>query len=275
MNRGAFDHIAEIVARRRDGHTYEQIGAEYDVSRERIRQLLRKVGAAGRIPRLCRFPGCEQRRLVSRAGYCPRHRAKKWHRPESWLHGVPYQIARHIHPEPNSGCWLWGGCVNEVVGYGHLNWGGRNWTPHRLIVTLLLNGGVRLPRRSHVHHLCSVKLCCNPAHLAVVDAAAHASEHRRLEALEGRGWQSTEARARRGAAMALISSARGAYTGVVRAGGRWRAQIGRRYLGTFDSKIEAALTRDAAAVERYGSRAWLNREHFPEVATAHALRGVA
>jgi hypothetical protein len=64
------------------------------------------------------------------------------------------------------------------------------------------------------------------------------------------------------------------YKGVSRRDRRWYARIrrggGQRGLGTFDSEVVAALAYDAAAAEQFGEFAWLNRDHFPEIRSAHA-----
>lgn len=53
-------------------------------------------------------------------------------------------------------------------------------------------------------------------------------------------------------------------------GKRFCASIGprgaRKRIGTFDTATEAALAFDAAARVRYGEFAWLNADHFPELA---------
>lgn len=39
---------------------------------------------------------------------------------------------------------------------------------------------------------------------------------------------------------------------------KWQAEIGEKYLGLFESEIEAAKFRDVAALQRYGEFAFLN-----------------
>lgn len=74
------------------------------------------------------------------------------------------KIERHVSPEPNSGCWLWSGCVNKD-GYGLVHDASQNtrnvlahrasWKSH--------NGPI--PFGLCVLHRCDVRSCVNPAHL--------------------------------------------------------------------------------------------------------------
>lgn len=59
------------------------------------------------------------------------------------------------------------------------------------------------------------------------------------------------------------------YKGVSKHNKNWQAQCGLRgkyhYLGTFKIEIQAAIAYDEFAAKNCGTRAWLNREHFPEI----------
>lgn len=73
-----------------------------------------------------------------------------------------------VFPEPNSGCWLWGGAMNSR-GYGLFSMtrsgGKRVYRVHRLAYEAE-NGPI--PVGLQIDHLCCVKLCVNPAHLEPV-----------------------------------------------------------------------------------------------------------
>ncbi len=64
-----------------------------------------------------------------------------------------------IFPEPNTGCWLWAGAVNNK-GYGMLQYGGES-KAHRVFYKLYNT----LPEGAHVLHHCDVRSCVNPDHL--------------------------------------------------------------------------------------------------------------
>ncbi len=64
-------------------------------------------------------------------------------------------------PEPNSGCWLWVGCVMEK-GYGQFRLNGTTRRAHRA-AWLLFNGPI--PDEQCVLHTCDIRSCVNPNHL--------------------------------------------------------------------------------------------------------------
>ncbi len=72
----------------------------------------------------------------------------------------PYIADRSI-PEPNCGCLLWEGCVNEH-GYGTATVEGRQRRAHR--ISYALHRGT-VPAGLHVLHKCDVPSCVNPDHL--------------------------------------------------------------------------------------------------------------
>jgi HNH endonuclease len=79
---------------------------------------------------------------------------------------VPWEqrLWRFIEPEPNTGCWLWSGSRTRGE-YGHMAKHGR---AHR-VVYLLLRGAI--PPGLQLDHLCRVRTCVNPDHLAPVTNA--------------------------------------------------------------------------------------------------------
>jgi hypothetical protein len=70
-------------------------------------------------------------------------------------------VDTHAIPEPNSGCYLWEGSVNED-GYGKLRREGATWRAHRYVYRLLHG---ELDDDLLVCHTCDVPSCINPAHL--------------------------------------------------------------------------------------------------------------
>lgn len=76
------------------------------------------------------------------------------------------RLAKHSVPEPNSGCVLWLGAVNNH-GYGVLGRTGRNRFAHR-VAWRLANGPI--PDGSHVCHKCDVPSCIKPSHLFIGSA---------------------------------------------------------------------------------------------------------
>lgn len=70
-----------------------------------------------------------------------------------------------VHPEPNTGCWLWDGNIREN-GYGRA-WDSERQLPilaHRL-AWILARGPI--PDGLLVGHRCHLRQCVNPAHLFV------------------------------------------------------------------------------------------------------------
>ena len=72
---------------------------------------------------------------------------------------IPWQ--ERLIPEPNSGCWLWDGAVNND-GYGTIFRGGKQHKVHRLAWE---EAHGPIPDGLNVCHTCDVPACCNPAHL--------------------------------------------------------------------------------------------------------------
>jgi hypothetical protein len=84
---------------------------------------------------------------------------------------VPAPLAQRVEtfwamttPEPNTGCWLWTGSVNQK-GYGKFWWDRRDTRAHR--VSWELANSARVPPGLLVLHGCDVPACVNPAHLRV------------------------------------------------------------------------------------------------------------
>lgn len=120
----------------------------------------------------CSVQGCGAPVLAR--GWCSAHHGR-------WLrHGHPQTdipVLRHgslatrleqqIAYEPNTGCWLWMGCVNRG-GYGRISRGGRSGKSalvHR--VSYSLHRG-SVPPGYELDHLCRQRSCLNPEHLEIV-----------------------------------------------------------------------------------------------------------
>ena len=76
---------------------------------------------------------------------------------------IPDRVWARVYPEPNTGCWLWGGCLNGN-GYGTVTVAGETHGVHRLVKST----ETPIASTMQVDHLCRVRSCCNPAHLRVV-----------------------------------------------------------------------------------------------------------
>jgi hypothetical protein len=88
------------------------------------------------------------------------------------LEEVHATIERRSVPEPNSGCRLWEGMVNQDNRgnvrslYGAIRLRGRMVKVHR-VAWEFANG--QIPGGAHVLHRCDVPICCNPQHLFLGD----------------------------------------------------------------------------------------------------------
>lgn len=66
----------------------------------------------------------------------------------------------YVQPEPNTGCWLWGG-PESGDGYGTFYAQGRVYRAHRAAYTLFVGD----PAGLLICHRCDTPLCVNPGHL--------------------------------------------------------------------------------------------------------------
>lgn len=86
-------------------------------------------------------------------------------------------------PEPNSGCWIWTGCM-EGCGYGifvEMVAGARKLRKAHRVSWEIFNGPI--PVGACILHKCDNRLCVNPSHLFIGDRA----DNMRDMAAKGRG----------------------------------------------------------------------------------------
>src|SRR5216683_1140291 len=75
-------------------------------------------------------------------------------------------------PEPNSGCWLWTGRLNEK-GYAYFAFKSKWMIAHRLSYRMAKG---EIPKPLEIDHKCRVRCCVNPDHL---EAVVHVENCRR------------------------------------------------------------------------------------------------
>lgn len=89
-----------------------------------------------------------------------------------------------VMPEPNSGCWLWLGCLQKgaskgPLGYGVINHNKKKYQAHRFSYERLVGP---IEPGLEIDHLCRMPCCVNPDHLEPVTHAVNVSRGRAREA---------------------------------------------------------------------------------------------
>jgi len=166
-----------------EGHTLVEVGYAFNLTRERIRQILvihnveERRTSQREMRRECRkqsrqimplyLQGLTRVEAVKSLGlqhsllaYLPpptkvQHRV---HRVARFWRGVKKNT--EPHPELGTPCWIWQQSKNPVTGYGSYNVGRKNISAHRYAYTI-----VKGKPKNWVLHRCDEPLCVNPDHL--------------------------------------------------------------------------------------------------------------
>ena len=86
-------------------------------------------------------------------------------------------VWRNVHPEPNTGCWLWSG-EHMRRGYGRAK--KHSKAKRQMAHTVLWEGFFGpIPDGLEMDHLCCVPSCVNPEHLEPVTPAENMRRRRR------------------------------------------------------------------------------------------------
>lgn len=174
-----------IRAMYESGHTLQEVGNRYGMTRERVRQIIRKLGSTAvwtahqKKTAELRPIAIEVRRLwlagehldaaldLHGMTYSELSRLLGPSTREQWKQHSWNRIHRYIdkqtepHPLVGTPCWLWTGSVNPVTGYGRLTWlGENNISAHRFMYI-----SYKGEPKQWVLHKCSVARCVNPDHL--------------------------------------------------------------------------------------------------------------
>jgi hypothetical protein len=86
---------------------------------------------------------------------------------------VHMRVMKRITKDVISGCWVWQG-AKIPQRYGIIGDAGKSKYVHRVMYEHAVG---QIPMGAHLHHVCKNPSCCNPEHLELRFACAHASEH--------------------------------------------------------------------------------------------------
>lgn len=107
-------------------------------------------------------------RATVRVGEIPSYMSRsvgpwRWSDP----HWLWQKFESFIHPEPNSGCWLWSG-GETGDGYGRFYNGTTQVLAHRFAFEAHRGA---IPPDKQIDHLCRIRCCVNPDHMEIVTGA--------------------------------------------------------------------------------------------------------
>ena len=174
----------EIVRRIRNGDTYEAIGGDFGITRQRVQQIAERYGvrplrvdekplsepelAVAQLletePRLSyqEVAGCtgrslrQVRRVAEKAGLA-------WMRWPVYRRGIQLW---DYDEDPDTGCWIWRH-GKSARGHGRLNIGqGQSEYAHRFVYEQQ-HGSI--PSGAAIIHVCGAYSCVNPEHLSLED----------------------------------------------------------------------------------------------------------
>lgn len=191
--------------------------------------------------KICSIPSCGKGGKIRR-GWCEAH-YKKWSKYGDPLAGGTWYstpeecFLMRTHPEPNTGCLLWSGCVNDQ-GYGYLRENGTTVSVHRFAWKEAY--GYYPDKGIELDHTCHVRNCAEVSHLRLVSHSQNGSS------LSG----------------ARVTSGTGV-RGVFRTeGGKFKARVTKDYvsfhIGTFETISDAEEAVARARKELYGEYAGKN-----------------
>lgn len=91
------------------------------------------------------------------------------------------RLREGVMVDPNSGCWLWTGAINDE-GYGATQLGGAWMVAHRASYIVFVGD---IPHDALVCHKCDVPACINPSHLFIGNQQANITD---MESKARRKW---------------------------------------------------------------------------------------
>lgn len=180
MSQSENDRDLEIVRRIREGDTYEAIGEDYGISRQRVHQIAGREGVRPlrvdekplsetdqlAVQLLGSEPRLSYQEVADRSGLSQRQVRRVADRAElAWMRGPVYR--RGIRPwdydeEAETGCWVWRHGKSSD-GRGRLNVGnGKSDYAHRFAYE---ERHGPIPNGQAIIHLCQNYSCVNPDHL--------------------------------------------------------------------------------------------------------------